>query len=55
MAFRHVPARVREPHGDGLRFGAIAVTRLTQRFHGRVTRYGTGGFPKARLDGRPAS
>jgi len=31
------------------------VTRLTQRFYSRVTRYGTGGFLKARLDGRPAS
>ncbi|HMA06801.1 MAG TPA: malonate decarboxylase subunit alpha, partial [Ramlibacter sp.] len=31
------------------------VTRLTDRFYSRVTRYGTGGFLKARLDGRPAS
>jgi propionate CoA-transferase len=30
------------------------VTRLTQRVYSRVTRYGTGGFLKARLDGRPA-
>lgn len=28
------------------------VTRLTQRYYSRVTRYGTGGFLKARLDGR---
>jgi propionate CoA-transferase len=31
------------------------VTRLTDRFYSRVTRYGTGGFLKARLDGRAAS
>jgi propionate CoA-transferase len=31
------------------------VTRLTQRFYSRVTRYGTGGFLKARLEGRTAS
>ena len=30
------------------------VTRLTQRFYSRVTRYGTGGFLKARLDGKAA-
>ena len=30
------------------------VTRLTDRFYSRVTRYGTGGFLKARLDGRPS-
>jgi propionate CoA-transferase len=30
------------------------VTRLTDRFYSRVTRYGTGGFLKARLEGRPA-
>ncbi len=29
------------------------VTRLTERFYARVTRYGTGGFLKARLEGRP--
>ena len=28
------------------------VTRLTERFYSRVTRYGTGGFLKARLEGR---
>ncbi|HSH89212.1 MAG TPA: acyl CoA:acetate/3-ketoacid CoA transferase [Ramlibacter sp.] len=28
------------------------VTRLTQRFYSRVTRYGTGGFLKAKLEGR---
>ena len=28
------------------------VQRLTQRFYSRVTRYGTGGFLKARLEGR---
>jgi propionate CoA-transferase len=28
------------------------VARLTGRFYSRVTRYGTGGFLKARLDGR---
>jgi propionate CoA-transferase len=28
------------------------VTRLTERFYSRVTRYGTGGFLKAKLDGR---
>jgi hypothetical protein len=26
------------------------VKRLTARFYSRVTRYGTGGFLKARLD-----
>ncbi len=26
------------------------VTRLTDRFYGSVTRYGTGGFLKARLE-----
>jgi len=31
------------------------VTRLTDRFYSRVTRYGTGGFLKARLEGRPAA
>ena len=31
------------------------VARLTQRFYSRVTRYGTGGFLKARLEGRVAS
>ena len=31
------------------------VTRLTERFYSRVTRYGTGGFLKARLEGRAAS
>ena len=31
------------------------VTRLTDRFYSRVTRYGTGGFLKARLDGRLSS
>jgi acyl CoA:acetate/3-ketoacid CoA transferase len=31
------------------------VTRLTQRFYSRVTRYGTGGFLKAKLDGRVAA
>ena len=31
------------------------VTRLTERFYSRVTRYGTGGFLKARLEGRPAN
>ncbi|HSV35278.1 MAG TPA: acyl CoA:acetate/3-ketoacid CoA transferase [Ramlibacter sp.] len=31
------------------------VARLTHRFYSRVTRYGTGGFLKARLDGRLAS
>ncbi|NKE66981.1 acyl CoA:acetate/3-ketoacid CoA transferase [Ramlibacter sp. RBP-2] len=30
------------------------VTRLTGRFYSRVTRYGTGGFLKARLEGRAA-
>ncbi|HWI82903.1 acyl CoA:acetate/3-ketoacid CoA transferase [Ramlibacter sp.] len=30
------------------------VARLTERFYSRVTRYGTGGFLKARLEGRPA-
>ena len=30
------------------------VARLEQRFYHRVTRYGTGGFLKARLDRRPA-
>jgi propionate CoA-transferase len=30
------------------------VARLTQRFYSRVTRYGTGGFLKARLEGRAA-
>jgi propionate CoA-transferase len=28
------------------------VTRLTDRFYSRVTRYGTGGFLKAKLEGR---
>ena len=28
------------------------VNRLTERFYSRVTRYGTGGFLKARLEGR---
>jgi propionate CoA-transferase len=28
------------------------VQRLTRRFYSRVTRYGTGGFLKARLEGR---
>jgi propionate CoA-transferase len=28
------------------------VTRLTERFYTRVTRYGTGGFLKAKLEGR---
>ena len=31
------------------------VTRLTDRFYSRVTRYGTGGFLKAKLEGRIAS
>jgi propionate CoA-transferase len=31
------------------------VTRLTERFYSRVTRYGTGGFLKAKLEGRLAS
>jgi propionate CoA-transferase len=31
------------------------VTRLTERFYSRVTRYGTGGFLKAKLEGRVAS
>jgi len=31
------------------------VTRLTERFYSRVTRYGTGGFLKAKLEGRIAS
>jgi propionate CoA-transferase len=31
------------------------VTRLTERFYSRVTRYGTGGFLKARLEGRATS
>jgi propionate CoA-transferase len=31
------------------------VSRLTERFYSRVTRYGTGGFLKARLEGRAAS
>jgi propionate CoA-transferase len=31
------------------------VTRLTDRFYSRVTRYGTGGFLKAKLEGRVAS
>ena len=31
------------------------VTRLADRFYSRVTRYGTGGFLKARLEGRTAS
>ncbi|MFM9880913.1 MAG: acyl CoA:acetate/3-ketoacid CoA transferase [Burkholderiaceae bacterium] len=30
------------------------VTRLTQRYYSRVTRYGTGGFLKAKLEGRLA-
>jgi propionate CoA-transferase len=28
------------------------VTRLSERFYSRVTRYGAGGFLKARLEGR---
>lgn len=32
---------------------AAMVERLTQRYYSRVTRYGSGGFLKARLDGRP--
>jgi propionate CoA-transferase len=31
------------------------VTRLTARFYNRVTRYGTGGFLKAKLEGRVGS
>jgi propionate CoA-transferase len=31
------------------------VTRLTDRFYSRVTRYGTGGFLKAKLEGRLAT
>jgi len=31
------------------------VTRLTDRFYSRVTRYGTGGFLKAKLEGRVAN
>jgi propionate CoA-transferase len=31
------------------------VARLTQRYYSRVTRYGTGGFLKAKLDGRALS
>jgi propionate CoA-transferase len=31
---------------------AAMVNRLTQRFYSRVTRYGTGGFIKARLESR---
>ncbi len=31
------------------------VKRLTDRFYSRVTRYGTGGFLKAKLEGRVAS
>jgi propionate CoA-transferase len=31
------------------------VTRLTEHFYSRVTRYGTGGFLKAKLEGRVAS
>ncbi len=31
------------------------VQRLTSRYYSRVTRYGTGGFLKARLDGRASS
>ncbi len=31
------------------------VARLTDRFYSRVTRYGTGGFLKAKLEGRVAS
>jgi propionate CoA-transferase len=31
------------------------VTRLTDRFYSRVTRYGTGGFLKAKLEGRISS
>jgi len=31
------------------------VQRLTDRFYSRVTRYGTGGFLKAKLEGRVAS
>jgi propionate CoA-transferase len=34
---------------------AAMVQRLTERFYSRVTRYGTGGFLKAKLDGRNAS
>jgi propionate CoA-transferase len=33
---------------------AAMVKRLTQRFYSRVTRYGTGGFLKSRLDQRTA-
>ena len=28
------------------------VKRLTERFYSRVTRYGTGGFLKARLEAK---
>jgi propionate CoA-transferase len=28
------------------------VDRLTRRYYSRVTRYGTGGFLKARLEGK---
>ncbi len=31
---------------------SVMVQRLTQRFYSRVTRYGTGGFLKAKLEGR---
>ncbi|MGZ5193987.1 MAG: acyl CoA:acetate/3-ketoacid CoA transferase [Ramlibacter sp.] len=31
------------------------VTRLSERFYSRVTRYGTGGFLKAKLEGRIAN
>jgi propionate CoA-transferase len=31
---------------------AAMVKRLTQRFYSQVTRYGTGGFLKSRLDRR---
>ena len=31
------------------------VERLTRRYYSRVTRYGTGGFLKARLEGRAAA
>ena len=30
---------------------AAMVNRLTARYYSRVTRYGTGGFLKARLEG----
>jgi len=31
---------------------SAAVTRLADRYYSRVTRYGTGGFLKARLEAR---